>query len=135
MELFALLDLGIVILGVFFLGCFDHNGLFRLIGLLHLGGLFRLGFLLDLSALLSGSLLHGLGGLDAPLGNLNAHAVFRGLKHDCGVVHLHNAADHAADGRDALALLQGVAHLFRPLFALVLGTDDHKIEHRDHDND
>ena len=93
--------------------------------------LLRLGCLLGLGR---SRLLHRLRRLDAPLGDLDADAVLRGLEHDRRVVHLNDAADQTADGGEALALLEAVAHVFCLLFALVFRADDQEVEHRDHRN-
>ena len=72
---------------------------------------------------------------NGPLGNLNADAIFAGLKGDQVAADINNLADHAADRRDLIADAEAIAHLFGFLFLLVFRADHEEIEDSDQKND
>ena len=72
---------------------------------------------------------------DSGLQELHADAVLAGLDDHGAVRDTHDAAVHAADGGQPVALLQGVAHLLGLLFPLVLGADHQEVENGDHQDD
>ena len=72
---------------------------------------------------------------DSGLQELHAHAILAGLDDNGAVGDSHNAAIHAADGGQPVALLQGAAHFLGLLFPLALRTDQHKVENGHHQDD
>lgn len=71
---------------------------------------------------------------DRPLGQLHADAVHAGLDDDVVALDVDDLTDDAADGRDLVAFLQRIAKVLFFLLFLLLGADDHEVEHRDHND-
>ena len=83
------------------------------------------------SLLLGGFLLGGVVAGDSELRELNADAVGAGLDDDRVILHGHDVADDAADGRDVVADLQRIAHGLCFLLPLVFRADHEEVEDRD----
>ena len=83
------------------------------------------------SLLLGGFLLGGIVAGDSELRELHTDAVGASLDDDRVILHGHDVADDAADGRDVVADLQRIAHGLCFLLPLVFRADHEEVEDRD----